>query len=463
MRDGFGRASLLHFGRDAGRRGPHAAALGERLSSDPSLMQLLPLTALRTEANASGVAAHMLAQTGPIGASKTDQGRAFLVHAMVLREIARRTGEIETLARASSAARRAHELVRGDRRATADALVKQATILALAADLFGDDEAAKTAGQKLDEAVILPLDPLVAARAGALRAALLARRALVARNASVGEAAASALMSAGAALDTLAKTGKLDASEAHEAHCDLVELLIGGGLQAKDRRKLDQALDLLDRLAPLLDAAYRPLTWARAETLRGQAMAALGDLAGEPAVIADGSLALTSVVEEIPMGHSPLDAARAGHALGLVLQALGEVCEEEALFDRAIAAFAPALEALDAAPHLPLRSVVAHDGAVCLARRAERRGDLESLERAEAAFREALKSNIAASDPLAWAVTQVALARIYEAEAEIRGDTGERADAAFALASALEVFAEYGLRSLSEVALCALERVKTIA
>ena len=150
---------------------------------------------------------------------------------------------------------------------------------------------------------------------------------------------------------------------------------------------------------------------------------------------------LAVVVEEIPAGHSPLDAARAAHALGLVLQSLGEACDEEALFDRAIAAFAPALEALDEQPLLPLRAIVAHDGAACLARRAERRGDLKSLERAEQVFRDALKTRSAAADPVSWAVTQVALARIYEAEADLRGDTGERADAAFALASALEVFA----------------------
>ncbi|MDP9102939.1 MAG: hypothetical protein M3N05_02885, partial [Pseudomonadota bacterium] len=109
---------------------------------------------------------------------------------------------------------------------------------------------------------------------------------------------------------------------------------------------------------------------------------------------------------------------------------------------------------------LPYRAIVAHDGAVCLARRAERRGDLKALENAEAAFRAALKARNAAADPLAWAVTQVALARIYEAQSALRPDTGERADAAFALASALEVFTEQGMRSLSATTLAALERLK---
>jgi hypothetical protein len=47
-----------------------------------------------------------------------------------------------------------------------------------------------------------------------------------------------------------------------------------------------------------------------------------------------------------------------------------------------------------------------------------------------------------------------------EAQAALRPDTGERADAAFALTSALDVFSERGLRTLSDAALTALERLK---
>ncbi len=57
-------------------------------------------------------------------------------------------------------------------------------------------------------------------------------------------------------------------------------------------------------------------------------------------------------------------------------------------------------------------------------------------------------------------MTQVALARVYEAQASLRPDTGERADAAFALASALDIFTERGLRALSAATLQALDRVK---
>jgi hypothetical protein len=52
---------------------------------------------------------------------------------------------------------------------------------------------------------------------------------------------------------------------------------------------------------------------------------------------------------------------------------------------------------------------------------------------------------------------------VYEAQAELGGRRGSGGDAAFALASALEVFAERGLRSLSQTALSALERVRRSA
>jgi hypothetical protein len=428
--------------------------LGERLSADPALMQLLPLMALRNEANVTGLAAH--------AAGRAEGAAAFLVHALVLQEIARRTGEIETLGRAASAVLRARDLAKGDRRLTARALLSHAQILYLAHTLFGDAEAATVAAQRLDEAMALSLDPVSRARADALAASLIAQVALASEAAETHLCATAALALAGAAkaLAALARAGKLDDSEAHEIACNRVELLIAMGRRGKDRRVLADACAELDLMTPSLNAAYRPLTWARRDILRAQALAAMGDLSGEPALIADASAVLAAVVEEIPEGHSPLDAARAGHALGLVLQSLGEACEEQALFDRAIDAFAPAVQALAAASNLPLRAVVAHDSAVCLARSAERSGDLEALSRAEAVFRAALTCKSAAADPLAWAVTQVALARVYEARADICGDARERAGAAFALTSALDVFSERGHRSLSAVALSALDRVK---
>ena len=86
--------------------------------------------------------------------------------------------------------------------------------------------------------------------------------------------------------------------------------------------------------------------------------------------------------------------------------------------------------------------------------------DLAVLDAAEAAFKIELSNLAAGSDPTAWALLQVNLARLYEARADITGrDRGERASASMALEAALDVFAEQGLRSLSMVAADALERL----
>ena len=448
--DEFAERALFSFGRhterDAGKSPAGLfGALGGRMAADPGLLQLLPLQALRAEAEALALAAH-----------PRKDARPWLTHAAALMEVARRTGEIETLGRAASALQRARVLAEGDKRLTGEALLAHAAVLVLAADLFGDHESAAVARGKLDAASAHPLSDPDRARLTALRGRLLAREALETGAQSLTLAAMEVLAHASAALEAAG-----DEAAAAEARCDRAELLIAAGARAKDRGRLDLALEDLAALSGALDPAFQPLAAARVETLRGQALATLGDLMGDAAALAHATALLRAAVEELPAEHSPLDAARAGHALGLSLQALGEACEDEALFDEAVTAFTPALEALDGQPMLPFRSVVAHDAAACVARRAERRGDLPALERAEAAFRDALKSRSAAKDPLSWAVTQVALARIYEAEADLRGDTGERADAAFALTSALEVFAEKGLRSLADVALTALERVRT--
>ena len=62
---------------------------------------------------------------------------------------------------------------------------------------------------------------------------------------------------------------------------------------------------------------------------------------------------------------------------------------------------------------------------------------------------------------MAWAVLQVALARVYAARTELSGDERERGRASLALASALDVFTERGLRGLAEVVMSSLEQLKT--
>ena len=64
-------------------------------------------------------------------------------------------------------------------------------------------------------------------------------------------------------------------------------------------------------------------------------------------------------------------------------------------------------------------------------------------------------------DPVGWALAQLHLARLYESRLGLSGrDRGERAAAMLALDTALDVFGEHGLRSLSVMALDALERLR---
>ena len=113
-------------------------------------------------------------------------------------------------------------------------------------------------------------------------------------------------------------------------------------------------------------------------------------------------------------------------------------------------------------PALQLTAIVANNRALCLARCAELTGDLAVLDAAEAALKTELISGQPRRHPVAWALTQVNLARLYEARVEITGrDKGQRAAAAIALTAAFDVFAEEGLRSLASMASDSLERLRS--
>lgn len=419
-----------------------------RTSEDHGTHELLPLSGLVAEAGPAG----LMADT-PEGPRRA---RRLIAYSSLLREIARRSGRVETLARAASAATRALREAGADRTLKAEAIYQQAEAQRLGLILFADVEAAEAAIRFADEALALSPPALLSARLRALKGAVEASLAMASGDIAKAADAASALEVSGKVLTALRAPLELIAAVA----IDRADLMIAIAGLRHDRGPAATAELMIAGLLERLDPEQSPISWCRARTMQGQALVAIGDLAGDAASIAEGVAALKEAKAALPLHHAPLDEARASHALALALQAMGEACDEDALFDRAVKAFGPALEALDRTPTLPYRAIVAHDGAACLARRAERRGDLKALEQAELTFREALRSRNAASDPLAWAVTQVALARIYEAEARLRPDTGERADAAFALASALEVFTERGMRTLSAAALTALERVR---
>ena len=63
---------------------------------------------------------------------------------------------------------------------------------------------------------------------------------------------------------------------------------------------------------------------------------------------------------------------------------------------------------------------------------------------------------------MSWAIIQLSLARLYELRGEITGRSGDRLGAsALAYDAALEVFAEQGLRSLTDLAASGLDRIRS--
>jgi len=427
------------------------------LLADPARMELLNVAALKSQAAAAGLAVHQ--------APRGEKSAKAVAQSIVLRELARRTGEPEVLAKAASAAARAAREAQGEPRRFAAARMQQALCALTAAELFCDDAAVGSASAWLLEAEqALGCQPGRLNGPGLIRARIEARRALVAGDRELAMDTAAKFDQALVSFDARVRATGNGRMEAAAARCERAELLIGLGVRSRQPGLLDRAADDLQQVTAELDPGYLPLSWMRAETLRGQALYALGTLTGEPRVLAEAAAAHGGAVDQAPAGHSPIDRARAGRGLGLAMQACAETTGQAKLFASALSAFDAALGELGRdVQALPLRAQLLHDRAACLVRAAERRNDPASFLKVESGFREQLASRNARADPIAWAVAQVALARIYELRAERQGDCGERADAAVALSGAMEVFAEHRLPALIEAASEALGRLKARA
>jgi hypothetical protein len=368
----------------------------------------------------------------------------------MLREIARRTGEVDVLAKAAATFARLSR--QDDEAVAAAAKLEQAACARLSAELFADDAAFAAAEAFLDASENGRAGVSLAVRRRAMRAAVTASAALAAGDLDRALEAASGLDAAVIALDEgVARTGT-GRAEAAALHCDRADFLVGFGARFKDRALLARAEADLTALTRRLDPDRLPLSWSRAQALRGAALAWLGDLNGEAANLAEAVRALTAAAEVVDVAHSPFDRARISHTLGLALSALAHAAEDEGVFDHALAAFDQAAAAIGQNRALALRTVIAHDRAACVAEQAERCGDAAALSRAEASFRAELSAQNAAADPAAWAVAQLAITRVYIAQANLLGGLPAPAQASVALTEALEVFLERGLKSLAESA-----------
>lgn len=432
--------------------GPETAA-----ETRAGLIELLDLALLRREAASAEAAAWR--------ASGSERAARWCEAAALHREIARRTGEAESLRRSASAGDLAAKGAQANDRLMAAARREQGLTALCGADLFGDPALGRSARDWLNDALAKDGDRTGPGRArtGAALAGLQSRRALAAGDFEAALDAASALDAAVSSLETLATARQVCRTEPVQARCDRAELLLGFGVRLREPRLLERARADMAGAAALIDPDYEPLTWARVRELEAAARVAEGESAGRGEAMADGVQLLVDAAAASPEAHSPLDWARVQHALGAALLALGEVADSDSALDGAQAAFDRAGRIYDRRPALGVRAASAGARAACLARRAERSGDLVALAQAEAAFKAELVQGSARRDPLAWAVAQTNLARIYEARDEIRGTADAREPAVLALTEALEVFTERGLKGLAEGAAAGLERLRAPA
>lgn len=445
----FGRELKRLFGAE-GMNTPRDGLTG----GDSSLLELLDLELLKAEAKAADVAA------GRIGAADRAQRR--LEAAIVWREVARRSGDAVALRKAAATAEAAADLFDRNRRPDgwARARCEQAFCAMLGAELFGDDGLNAAADLAFREARAAARGGLALPLADVGIAALEGRSRMATGDAQAARVVAARFTVPIQGLMVLTKRCRAARLLAVEARLVRADLLLGWGVRLKDRDLLQQALDDAEAAVDGLDPAYEPLTWARAAAMRGQAMALLGDAAGQIESVAEAVNGLADVLNELNREHSPMDWARLQTALAESLQALGEAGASERAYEQAVTCYDRAAMVLKEIPALALRAVAASNRALCLARCAELSGDLNVLDAAETAFRIELTAMSPGRDPTAWALLQVNLARLYEARLDITGrDRGERAAAAHALNAALDVFAEQGLRSLSIIAADALGRL----
>jgi hypothetical protein len=187
----------------------------------------------------------------------------------------------------------------------------------------------------------------------------------------------------------------------------------------------------------------------------------LAELTGDVGAAADGVDAFAAALEQVARDHSPLDWARIQSGLGQALITLGEASDNPRAFEQAVTCFDRAELVLKEQPALALRAQAAGARAMALGRLAELTGDLAVLDVAVAALKTELCRLKPSGEPVAWAVAQVNLARLYETRADITGrDDGGLTAASVALATAMDVFAEEGMRSLTDLAHQGLERLR---
>lgn len=438
----FGRELRKLFGAGADKFGP-----------DVSLLELLNLTMLQGQARASDLSAGRANSKDPFGQS--------IEAAMCWRELARRSGDAGAMRKAASSAEYAGKVAKTPNQAAAAAL-EQALVCLTGVELFCADELVESAETLIQEGVTgASGDVFLTARFDLAAAKISGRKAL--RTGVFDDALTAAALydKVIKVLDSLVRSRNRPQTRtlAAEARLGRSSLLAAVGVQMKSADILEPVTRDLQTLLNHLDMNYEPVTYGRVHELLGSIRAQLGDMTGDQDLVAKAVHDLADLESQIPKDHSPLDWTRQRQSLALALQALGEITGRDEPFSQALEIFEDALVTLDVA-HLALKTTLSNNRGICLARRAELSRDLGVLFQAETTFKAELSQIRAQRDPVAWAILQANLGRLYEARGSLTGDFVEREAAAYAFEAAWEVFEEQGLNALRDIAEAGMMRVR---
>src|SRR6201996_3529285 len=368
---------------------------------DASLLDVLDLGLLRSEARAADIAA------GRISAKDPNQRR--LEAARVWRELARRTGDPVALRNAALGAEKAVQGFKAEGRikAWAAARCEQAMSAMLGAELYGDEGLNAAAEVALaDVAAAAPTGACAAIAAGQLAR----RKAQVLFRDGGYEAvkiAAAAFDAPIAALATHLRSKAVSKALLAELRCQRAELMMSAAARLQEPRLYVQVIAELDKLAGRLDAAYEPLARSRVLALAASARVGLGRTLGRIEDVAEGVEMLVDAIEQVTPDHSPLDWARLQYALAQALHALGDGSETDRAFEHALGCFQRALWVTREQPALALRAQLSKDQTRCLARRAELAAEPELLDEAIRILVQDLQSMQPRRDPVGWAIAQV--------------------------------------------------------
>lgn len=444
--------TMFEFGREIRRIfGNHG-----RVETDPTLYELLNLKLLIAQGR------HLDIEGGRV--STKDRYTPYVEAAQIWREYARRTGDPVALRRAATSAENAGKAAVTTSEA-ASAALEQALTCILGCELFDTAELLDSAETLLSGGkAAIANDEALKTRFAQAEARLLARMASR-KGAGDLDPCLHAMSRIDRAIEradervrqTNAARDKIEAAQARFERGDLLMMV---GLDRGDASLMAAVVKDFDALRLRLDPDYEPVTHARVVLRLAQAYIWQGQIEGRPEIISEG-IALLSHEDNAGLDyeHSPLDWVEHKQALAMGLQALGELTLNEEVCDKAMAVYDLALKR-PMQKQLSLRAQLANNRAACLARHAEIKGDLTSLEKAEKAFKIELRNVKPQDDPVGWAILQSNLARLYVARGDITGFMLERAEAAYALEAAHEIFVEHGARALAEAAKLHLDRVR---